>query len=76
MTYLLTLAIEAVQSLPETEQDAIARQMLTLAQTDANAQAGEMDPAHEAAILEALEQVRRGEFASEEEVEAAFRSFG
>ena len=34
-----------------------------------------IDPAHLAAIDEGLAQLERGEFASDEEVEAAFRRF-
>lgn len=35
----------------------------------------EIDPAHMIAVLEGLAQAKRGEFASDEEVAAAFRRF-
>ena len=73
MTKLLDQALEAVRRLPAESQDEIARLLLHLAQGDDEPE--EIDPAHLPAVLEGLEQVRRGEFASDEEVEAAFRSF-
>jgi hypothetical protein len=38
--------------------------------------AEELDPAHLADVLESLAQAKRGEFASDAQVEAAFRRFG
>jgi hypothetical protein len=73
VTKLLDQALEAVRQLPAESQDEIARLLLHLAQGDDEPE--EIDPAHLPAVLEGLEQVRRGEFASDEEVEAAFRSF-
>jgi predicted transcriptional regulator len=35
----------------------------------------EIDPAHLAAVLEGLAQAKRGHFASDAEIEAAFRRF-
>jgi hypothetical protein len=37
--------------------------------------AEELDPAHLADVLESLAQAKRGEFASDAQVEAAFRRF-
>ena len=73
MTKLLEEALEAVRRLPPESQDEIARAMLHLA-------AGEERPervasAHLAAVLEGLAQAQRREFASDSEVEAAFRRF-
>ena len=73
MTKLLQQALEAVQRLPSESQDEIARTMLRLAASDE--QAEEIDPAHLSSVLEGLAQSRRREFASDAEVEAAFRRF-
>jgi hypothetical protein len=72
MTKLLEEAVEAVRRLPPESQDEIARAMLQLAGgTDPEP----IDPAHLGAVLAGLAQAQRGEFASEAEVEAAFRRF-
>jgi hypothetical protein len=74
MTKLLQKALRAVERLPPDSQDEIARAMLSLA-----GDAGEpedIDPAHLPDILEGLAQARRREFATDTEVEAAFRRFG
>jgi hypothetical protein len=74
MTNLLKKAVEAVEQLPPDNQDRIARIMLTLAgQNDAPE---DIDPDHLAGVIEGLAQARRGEFASDAEVAAAFRLFG
>jgi predicted transcriptional regulator len=72
MTKLLEQALGAVSALSPEEQDEIARMMLAMS----GEQAPEtIDPAHLSAVLEGLDQARRGEFASDEEVAAAFRRF-
>ena len=73
MTKLLEQAIEAVCRLPADSQDDIARTILRLAGSDTEAEP--VDPAHLAALLEGLAQAKRGEFATDAEVEAAFRRF-
>ena len=73
MTKLLEQALEAVSQLPAANQDEIARVMLRLAANDGEPE--EIDAAHLPAVLEGLAQAKRGEFASDAEVEAAFRSF-
>jgi hypothetical protein len=73
MTKLLDKALEAVRHLPPDSQDEIARQMLYWAEG-----AGEPEPVdatHLPAVLKGLKQARRREFATDEEVEAAFRRF-
>lgn len=73
MTKLLEQAVEAVRQLSPDTQDEIARAMLELAGHE-----GEPEPVaadHLAAVLEGLAQATRGEFASDAEVEAAFRRF-
>jgi len=73
MTKLLEQAIEAVRRLPADSQDDIARAILNLAGKELEAEP--VDPAHLAAILEGLTQAKRREFATDDEVEAAFRRF-
>ena len=73
MTKLLERAVEAVRRLPPDSQDEIARAMLILADHDKAPE--EIDPAHLAHVLEGLAQARRRDFASGEEIEAAFRRF-
>jgi len=73
MTKLLEKALEAVRQLPADSQDEIARAMLALAGDDGEPE--EIDPAHLSEVLESLAQAKRREFASEAEVEAAFRRF-
>jgi DNA-binding transcriptional regulator YdaS (Cro superfamily) len=71
MTKLLEQAIEAVRRLPADSQDDIARAILNLAEKELAAEP--VDPTHLAAILEGLTQAKRREFATDDEVEAAFR---
>lgn len=73
MTKLLEQALEAVSRLSPDNQDEIARAMLRLAGIDAEPE--EIAAAHLPAVLEALAQADRREFASDAEVEAAFRRF-
>lgn len=73
MTKLLEQALEAVSRLSAANQDEIARVMLRLAANDGDPE--EVDAAHLPAVLEGLAQAKRREFASDAEVEAAFRSF-
>lgn len=72
MTKLLEKAVEAVRRLPAKAQDEIAHAMLNLAGGE---QPEEIDPAHLPDILESLAQAKRREFASDIEIEAAFRRF-
>lgn len=73
MTKLLEKALEAVRALPADVQDDIARTMLALAGNEGEPEP--IDAAHLPAVLEGLAQVRRGQFASDAEVEAALRRF-
>lgn len=73
MTKLLHGALEAVRELPAEMQDEIARAMLLLAAREFEPE--DIDPEHLPAILEGLSQAARGDFASDEVVEAAFRRF-
>ncbi len=73
MTELLDKALAAVRKLPSRNQDEIAKAMLRLAQDSGAPEA--VDPAHRAAVLDGLNQARRGDMASDAEVETAFRRF-
>src|SRR5215471_1068206 len=73
MTKLLDQALEAVRRLPSEAQDEIARTMLTLAGNEEEPE--EIDPAHLSDVLESLAQAKRRQFATEAEIEAAFRRF-
>jgi hypothetical protein len=73
MTKLLEKALEAVRALPADAQDDIARTMLALAENEGEPEA--IDAAHLAAVLEGLSQIKRGQFATDAEIEAAFRRF-
>lgn len=74
MRDLLDQAVEIVRALPSADQDEIARAMLALAGSSPDD--NEIDPDHLADVLEGLAQARRGEFATPEQVDAAFRRFG
>lgn len=73
MTKLLEKALEAVSRLSPDAQDEIARAMLHLAGSGAEPE--DIDPDHLPSVLEGLNQAKRREFASDAEVEAAFRRF-
>ena len=73
MTKLLEEALEAVRQLPPDSQDEIARAMLQLAANHGEPEP--IDPAHLPAVLQGLDQAKRRQFATDDEVEAAFRRF-
>ena len=73
MTKLLEQALEAVRRLSPEEQNEIARAMLALAGEEGEPEP--IDPAHLPDVLEGLAQAKRRQFASDAEVEAAFRRF-
>jgi hypothetical protein len=73
MTKLLEKALEIVRLLPPDNQDEIARAMLSLVGGEATPE--EIDPAHLPDVLESLAQAKRRQFASDAEIEAAFRRF-
>jgi hypothetical protein len=72
MTKLLDKALKAVRSLPSASQDEIARAMLELAN---ESEPEPIEPAHLASVLEGLQQIKAGKYASAADVEAAFRHF-
>jgi hypothetical protein len=59
--------------LPPDSQDDIALAMLTLMGNEGELE--EIDPAHRPPVLEGLAQAKRRHFASDAEIEAAFRRF-
>ena len=73
MTKLLEKALDAARGLPDEAQDEIARAMLAMMEMEGEPEA--VDAAHLPAVLEGLAQARRREFATEAEIEAAFRRF-
>ena len=73
MNQLLDKAFKAVSELPEEEQNEIARLMIDLARPDPTVEP--LDPAHRESVLRGVEQARCGEFATDAEVDEAFRRF-
>jgi predicted transcriptional regulator len=74
MTKLLEQAISKVRELSAEKQDQLALLLLSMADDDEDV--GELDEETRAAIQEGLEQARRGEFASDEEVAALWKRHG
>ena len=73
MTDLLEKALEAVRRMPPADQDAIAQAMLSMAHLGEAENVSEEDWQD---VLAGLAEIERGEIATPEEVDAAFRSFG
>ena len=73
-TPTLEQAIDALRKLPPERQDDLAEYILQLAATS-DSEPVEIDPADLPFVLEGLAQITRGEFATPEQVAAAFRSF-
>jgi predicted transcriptional regulator len=74
MTKLLEQAIAKARKLSEDEQDALAVTIFTLTESDRSILP--IDEETRAAILEGLEQARRGEFVPDEEIEALWKRHG
>ena len=72
MTKPLEKALAKVRKLPEDQQDMLAATLLSMTQEPS----GEIDEETWAAIQEGLEQARRGEFASDAEMDALWRQHG
>jgi hypothetical protein len=72
MTKLLDKAIAKARGLSGEEQDVLAVHMLN----EIDALNEPLDEETRAAIQQGLEQARRGEFASDEDVEALWKKFG
>jgi hypothetical protein len=75
MTKLLDDALAAVRNLPPAEQDSIAQAVLRLAGTD-DEQPVQLSEDERAAIAASKSAAARGEFASDEQVRAAWAKHG
>lgn len=73
MTELFKLAVKATEKLPEDLQDEIAQTMLAMAETPQGVYV--LSPEEKASLAESLAQAERGEFATDEEVEAIWAKF-
>ncbi len=74
MTKLLEQAMAKARELPEEDQDTLALAILAMAEGDDWALP--LDDETRAAIIEGLEQARRGEFVRDEEIEALWKRHG
>ncbi len=74
MTHHFTEAVALIGRLPEDQQDEAARLLRAFAGIEEPAEA--IDPAHLAGVMSGLKQIRSGQRATDDEVEAAFRRFG
>ena len=74
MTKLLEQAIEKARQLSDEEQDALALTIMALAESDASLVP--VDDDTRAAILGGLEQARRGEFVSDDKIQALWKRHG
>lgn len=74
MTKLLEQALDAVRKLPAESQDEIARAMLRLAAREDEPEAIDRDDL--LAVQQGLAEAGRGEFATDDEIKAAFDRFG
>jgi hypothetical protein len=74
MTKLFDEAIAKARELPPAEQDAMALMLLSMAGHAGIG--GDLDEETRAAIRDGLEQARRGDFASDEDIEALWTRHG
>lgn len=74
MTHLLDQAFERVRALPPETQDEYARVLLRLAGDD-EGDVYQLTPEEEADLIEAQAEMKRGEFATDEEVEAVLSKY-
>lgn len=72
-TDLVDLAADALRQMPPAQRDSVAQAVLTLSRGSG---ALDIDPEHLPYVLEGLAQIARGEYATDAEVAAAYRSFG
>jgi predicted transcriptional regulator len=75
MTELLEFVMKSASRLPDERQDYLARALMNLLEADAPAPE-EIHPDDRTGVLRGLAEAERGELASDDEVEAAYRSFG
>lgn len=72
MTKLLEQALDVVRAMPPSEQDNIADVILSMARIGGS---DDLDPEDLRDALDGLAQVDRGEIATPDEIDAAFRRF-
>ena len=68
-------AIEAARALPTEQQEDIASALFSLMGYDNDDEPLRLTPEEKAAIARSREQAARGEFASEEEIEAIWKKY-
>ena len=76
MTVVLDRAIEAPRGLPSEAQDDVARVLLQLVGADDDGKPVILTPEEDAALAVSLAAARRGEFATEAEIQAAWAKRG
>lgn len=74
MTELLSRAFQELAKLPPERQDELAAMLLDFIVHER--EEFELTPEQEAGLKEAIARADRGEFASQEEVDALFRKYG
>jgi hypothetical protein len=74
MTKLLNKALEELEKLPADRQDEVAAMLLDLMARETGD--FQLTPEQEAGIGEAIEQVKRGEFARPEDIDAIYARYG
>ena len=75
MTELFKHAVEVTSNLPDALQDEIAHAMLALAGEEMPDAVYVLTPAERASLAKSLDQAKRGDFASDEEVEAIWAKY-
>ena len=75
VTKILEHAIAKARSLPAEDQDVLGAIMLALSD-ESLTEVGELDDETRAAVQEGIDQAKRGEFVSEDEVAALWQRLG
>jgi len=75
MTKILEQAIAKARTLSDEDQDALGAVLLSLTE-EWPISAGELDDETRAAILDGIEQAKRGDLVSDEEMQALWKRFG
>lgn len=75
MTELFKHAVAVTKTLPDEVQDEIAQAMLALAGEEVPDAVYVLTPEEKASMARSLDQARRGDFASDEEVEAVWAKY-
>ncbi len=74
MTELLEQAVDTIRALPPDVQDELARVILQLAGKEEHA--ADLTPEEVASFQKSFEQAQRGEFATDEQVQAIWAKYG